>query len=141
MGATLISLVTVLYENIVCPGTFLLLPMNTYSCFCFCKISISVSCVKSFLPCSKKFISVKLIINATSHNVAVLPLAILVCHIPLASEPLWALLVAAEIVIVMCHDTPYLMMQRLHLWKNLLSFSQCPSPFHISRLKCSHSSQ
>ena len=106
MGAALISLVTVLNENIVCPGTFLLLPMNTCSCFCFCKISISVSCVKSFLPCSKKFISVKLIINATSHNVAVLPLAILVNHIPLATEPLWALLVAVEVKVVVCHGFP-----------------------------------
>ena len=40
------------------------------------------------------------------YNIAVFPLAILVCHIPLAAEPLWALLIAAEVVIVMYHGLP-----------------------------------
>ena len=37
------------------------------------------------------------------HDVAVFPLAILICHIPLTIEPLGALLVAAEVKVVVRH--------------------------------------
>ena len=37
------------------------------------------------------------------YDVAMFPPAILVCHIPLATEPLWALLVATEVKVVVYH--------------------------------------
>ena len=40
------------------------------------------------------------------YNVAMFPPSILVCHIPLATEPLRALLVATEVVIVVRHGLP-----------------------------------
>ena len=40
------------------------------------------------------------------YDVAMFPPAILVCHIPLTIEPLWALLVAAEVKVVVHHILP-----------------------------------